>query len=129
MCVYVIVCLYVCLFVCVCVCVCDCLNNNCISGRTTEELPDVKKQEFISNETNYVDVYPMIWKEFMQSGYVTLFAEDMPQYGTFQLRLNGFQQIPVDHYMRPFWMAAGNSTLKRFFALAVNQVIDTSPLT
>ena len=37
---------------------------------------------------------------------MTLYAEDQPSLGTWQLRLNGFEEQPVDHYMRPFWQAA-----------------------
>ena len=59
----------------------------------------------------YVDAYPFIWKQFEYNGYVTLFAEDQPTYGTFQHRLNGFENLPVDHYMRPFWLAALGSRL------------------
>ena len=39
----------------------------------------------------------------------------MPFVGMFQMRLSGFREIPVDHYMRHFWMAAENSTINRGF--------------
>ena len=42
---------------------------------------------------------------------MTLYAEDQPSLGTFQLRLNGFEEPPVDHYMRPFWQAALSSEI------------------
>ena len=89
-------------------------------GRTDLELPDARKEKVITNETKYVDSYPMIWNKFKQSGYVTLFAEDKPQYGTFEMRLNGFKKIPVDHYLRPFWMAANNASTKSYLCIGTN---------
>ena len=53
----------------------------------------------------------MIWKQFKRSGYVTLFNEDTPEFGTFEMYLNGFQEVPVDHYLRPFWLAVRNSSV------------------
>jgi hypothetical protein len=35
---------------------------------------------------------------------VTAFAEDTPEYGIFTYRLNGFDKIPTDHYMRPYYV-------------------------
>lgn len=61
--------------------------------------------------STYVDTYPLIWNKFEQAGYVTMFAEDMPEIGTFNLRFNGFEQVPTDHYMRPFWQAVVESSL------------------
>ena len=65
------------------------------------------------NGSHYVDIYPLIWNKFEQSGYVTLYTEDQPNLGTFQLRLNGFEEEPVDHYMRHFWLAIQNSKLRK----------------
>ena len=33
--------------------------------------------------------------------------------GTFQLRFNGFEEKPVDHYIRPFWQAIHDAQLHR----------------
>lgn len=38
------------------------------------------------------------------NGYVTQWAEDMQYVGTFQYRLKGFRNPPVDHYGRPFYL-------------------------
>lgn len=59
----------------------------------------------------YVDLLSFIWNKFEQSGYVTLYAEDQPRLGTFQAHYHGFEIPPVDHYMRPFWLAASESNL------------------
>ena len=54
----------------------------------------------------FVDALPFIWNKFEMSGYVTLYAEERPDIHTFNLRLNGFENLPVDRYMRPFWLAS-----------------------
>lgn len=59
----------------------------------------------------YVDNFPFIWYKYEQSGYVTLFAEDQPDLGTFETLYHGFEEMPADHYMRPFWLAALSSDL------------------
>ncbi|XP_063430259.1 uncharacterized protein LOC134712542 [Mytilus trossulus] len=80
-----------------------------LTGKTEMELPEVRKHMF---ESGYVDKYPFIWKEFEKHGYATVYAEDEPSIGTFNLRLNGFDKPPTDHYMRPFWQAVWQSTLR-----------------
>lgn len=80
-----------------------------LTGKTEMELPEVRKDEIDSKN---VDSYPLIWKKFKDHGYATLFAEDEPSINTFNLRLNGFEQQPTDHYMRPFWQALWQSTLQ-----------------
>lgn len=42
-----------------------------------------------------------------------MFAEDEPSIGVFNLRLNGFDEQPTDHYMRPFWQSLWESELRR----------------
>jgi len=63
----------------------------------------------VSGDTaQYIDALPYIWNKFEQTGYVTMYAEDQPDLGTFQTLFHGFENPPVDHYMRPFWIAAAN---------------------
>ena len=52
------------------------------------ELPEVRRNKI---DSEHVDVYPLIWKKFRDKGYATLYAEDEPSIGAFNLRLNGFQ--------------------------------------
>ncbi|GJQ86031.1 hypothetical protein Trydic_g14975, partial [Trypoxylus dichotomus] len=73
-----------------------------LTGRTELELPDVRKR-FTNTQT--VDVYPFIWKDFQENGYVTGFLEDLPYTGIYQYRLKGFSNPPTDHYMRPYYLA------------------------
>lgn len=58
-----------------------------LTGKTELELPDTRKR--IPN-SNFVNVYPFIWKDFKEAGYVTAFFEDLPEQGTFTYRLKGF---------------------------------------
>ncbi|CAG9805099.1 unnamed protein product [Chironomus riparius] len=73
-----------------------------LTGYTELELPETRKRKFSSN---YVNVYPMIWKEYQKAGYVTSFNEDQPKIGTFSYRLKGFDEQPTDHYMRNYYVA------------------------
>jgi hypothetical protein len=79
-----------------------------LTGRNESQLPEVRKSVV---GATYVDSYPLIWNKFEQNGYVTFYAEDDPSISTFNLRLNGFEQPPTDHYMRPFWLASQSSDL------------------
>lgn len=55
---------------------------------------------------NYVDVYPFIWRNFSQAGYVTQYGEDTPYIGTFTYRMKGFNRQPTDLYLRPYYLRA-----------------------
>ncbi|KAK2140947.1 hypothetical protein LSH36_1199g00017 [Paralvinella palmiformis] len=79
-----------------------------LTGHTRPELLESRRNKL---GTHSVDVFPLIWKDFNKSGYVTLFAEDSPEISVFSLRFTGFDKPPVDHYMRPFWLAASKSTI------------------
>lgn len=80
-----------------------------VKGKTEMELPEARTSVF---ESGTVDAYPFIWNHFRDQGYVTLFAEDEPSISTFNLRLNGFENQPTDHYMRHFWLALWDSSLR-----------------
>lgn len=74
-----------------------------LTGQTELELPDTRKR---FKNTQFVDVYPFIWKYFKHQSYVTGFFEDVPELSTFTYRLNGFNETPTDHYMRPYYLAS-----------------------
>lgn len=65
-----------------------------LTGLKETELPEARRG---FKNANYVDSFPWIWKKFKQNGYVTQWAEDMQSIGTFQLRMLGFKEQPVDH--------------------------------
>ncbi|XP_045203694.2 uncharacterized protein LOC123556784 isoform X2 [Mercenaria mercenaria] len=54
--------------------------------------------------TDTFDQLPFLWRNFSDRGYATLFAEDMPNFGTFTYFAGGFNKQPTDHYFRPFWL-------------------------
>jgi hypothetical protein len=71
-----------------------------------DELPGDMSNDFF-------DEWPIIWKDFKRSGYMTYYAEDYPQFNLFKYLSNGFKQQPTDHYFRPFWLKLYNSFLHR----------------
>lgn len=76
-----------------------------LTGFTELELPETRKR---ITDSEAVDIYPFIFKEFQRHGYVTAFNEDLPNVGTFSYRLNGFREQPTAHYMRSFYLALEN---------------------
>ncbi|ELT99387.1 hypothetical protein CAPTEDRAFT_160399, partial [Capitella teleta] len=81
-----------------------------LTGKRETELPEARINQVGSQ---YVDAFNFIWNKFEQNGYVSLYAEDRPAVGTFQQHHNGFEEMPVDHYMRPFWLASSESDLNK----------------
>ncbi|XP_048585683.1 uncharacterized protein LOC5510781 isoform X2 [Nematostella vectensis] len=74
-----------------------------LTGRTVEE--NCEKQEGRRGEpgSTPIDGWPFIFKELKETGFASMFSEDDPKLGTFQMRLLGFTEPPVDHYARPMW--------------------------
>lgn len=79
-----------------------CVVPKLLTGYTELELPETRKR---ISESVFVNTYPFIFYEYAQHGYVSAFNEDLPDVGTFSLRLNGFREQPTTHYMRPFYLA------------------------
>ncbi|TMS37546.1 hypothetical protein L596_004455 [Steinernema carpocapsae] len=71
-----------------------------LTAGTELELPLTRKR---FKNANYVDVYPFIWNNFSDAGYMTLYGEDAAAIGTFTYRLKGFKKQPTDHYTRTFF--------------------------
>ncbi|GAB0091979.1 uncharacterized protein DMENIID0001_069050 [Sergentomyia squamirostris] len=86
-----------------------------LTGLTELELPETRKR---MRNSNFVNIYPMIWKDYEQDGYVTAFNEDVPDIGTFSYRLNGFDDQPTHHYMRTYYLAI-KGELNRYRKLCV----------
>ncbi|XP_078350105.1 uncharacterized protein LOC144634923 [Oculina patagonica] len=76
-----------------------------LTGRTVEE--NCKRHEARTgfDGAGTLDKWPFIFKTFKKYGYATLFSEDAPPVGAFNMRLTGFNEPPSDHYARPFWTA------------------------
>ncbi|XP_054271598.1 uncharacterized protein LOC128993578 [Macrosteles quadrilineatus] len=75
-----------------------------LTGKTELELPDTRKR--MGDKASFVNVYPFIWNDFAESGYVTAYMEDTPSNGIWTYRLKGFDSQPTDHYMRTFFVEA-----------------------
>lgn len=73
-----------------------------LTGSNEEELPEARRG---FKNARSVDDHPWIWKDFQKRGYVTQWGEDGAAFGTFTYRMLGFYDQPVDHYMRPFYLA------------------------
>uniref|UniRef100_T1IJT6 Uncharacterized protein n=1 Tax=Strigamia maritima TaxID=126957 RepID=T1IJT6_STRMM len=56
----------------------------------------------------------LIWKEFSQNGYRTLFGEDAPKIATFNYMKGGFYKQPTDYYLRPITLANEVSLVKKY---------------
>ena len=74
-----------------------------LTGKYLAELPETRKG---FTDASHVDNYPWIWKELQEKNYVTQFGEDEPGMAAFNLRLRGFKDQPVDHYMRTYYLQA-----------------------
>ncbi|KAH9491793.1 hypothetical protein Btru_029522 [Bulinus truncatus] len=75
-------------------------------GLLQHEIPDILERS--------LDDLDFIWKHYKNQGYVTMFAEDEPHLGVFNLRLKGFEEMPTDHYMRYFWQFQRESHLHSY---------------
>lgn len=80
------------------------------TGLNEQQLPEARRS---FSDSQPVDRWPFIFKEFEAKGYATMFQEDATLYGTFNYRLHGFKDEPTDHYGRPFYLAANDAIPKR----------------
>lgn len=72
-----------------------------LTGKTELELPEARRSH---KGAKPVNGHPWIWKDFKKLGYVTQYAEDLCNIGTFTYRMLGFKDPPVDHYMRTYFL-------------------------
>ncbi|KAK3725777.1 hypothetical protein RRG08_030007 [Elysia crispata] len=74
-----------------------------LTGQAELDLPTARRDQ---RKAVHVDGFPWIWQDFKKAGYVTAWGEDMSYIGTFQMRLKGFKEQPVDHYVRTYFLSA-----------------------
>ncbi|CAF3208149.1 unnamed protein product, partial [Rotaria sp. Silwood2] len=79
-----------------------------LTGFKEIELPSTLYRD---HNSSFVDIYPFIWNKYHQQGYVTGYAEDRVEYGTWTLRLKGFEKTPTDHYLLPFYRMESTKSL------------------
>ncbi|TKR60590.1 hypothetical protein L596_027817 [Steinernema carpocapsae] len=74
-----------------------------LTAKTELELPPTRKTH---KSPTFVDVYPFIWNNFSDAGYVTVYGEDAAAMGIYSHRMKGFDKQPTDHYVRTFFQEA-----------------------
>jgi len=55
------------------------------SGRTELELPETRKR--MGDKASFVNIYPFVWKEFQENGYVTGESNPLPLFDTQLFRI------------------------------------------
>ena len=60
-------------------------------------------RKFKSFDTTYHDLLPFIWTKYQLNGYLTMFNEENPEFGTFTYLKNGFRYSPTHFYTTPFF--------------------------
>ena len=81
-----------------------------LTGKSEQELPEARRGH---KGVNTVDGHPWIWKDLKRLGYVTQYAEDRANMATFNYRMLGFKDQPVDHYMRTYFLETEKRGRKR----------------
>ncbi|GMT08917.1 hypothetical protein PFISCL1PPCAC_214, partial [Pristionchus fissidentatus] len=95
-----------------------------LTGKTEEELPLTRRR--YDNASFLDDVYPLVWNNFSDAGYATMFGEDCGGVGMFTYRLKGFRKQPTDHYLRPHarhMERASVPWIKSFFYDGTHEII------
>ncbi|XP_064464125.1 uncharacterized protein LOC135375314 [Ornithodoros turicata] len=57
----------------------------------------------------FYDDYKLIWYQYANLGYRTMFMEETPYYGLFSYYCRGFFRQPTDYYPRPFTIVVDSS--------------------
>ncbi|XP_022700710.1 uncharacterized protein LOC111267030 isoform X1 [Varroa jacobsoni] len=81
-------------------------QNPLINGLTEDEAMSYKNKGFFDMLTDQ-----MIWSEYVEFGYRSLFLEESAHFGLFHYHFKGFHKAPVDYYTRPMVMTVETSPL------------------
>ena len=72
-----------------------------LTGVPEKEQPEARRG---FPKTGPVDRWNFIYKEMHKKNYITMEADDGPDYSAFQYRLHGFNKQPTTSYPRPLWL-------------------------
>lgn len=67
------------------------------TGHYQYELPEARKR---FDNSSFLDDWPLIFKDYRKAGYGTVYAEEQPEFNAYTYKLKGFNETPVDHYLR-----------------------------
>lgn len=84
-------------------------QNPLINGMSDKEVFQLERDKFYDEVTDL-----MIWNEFAERGYRSLFMEESPYYGLYNYNLKGFHNPPSDYYLRPIVQAMDASNLRHY---------------
>ncbi|XP_042893916.1 uncharacterized protein LOC122267820 isoform X1 [Penaeus japonicus] len=76
-----------------------------LMGLTEKELTETCQPK----RTKFDDC-PLIWKNFSDAGYITVYGEDDPYSGSFHYNRYGFLKEPTDFYNRPYMLVSHSYT-------------------
>lgn len=76
-----------------------------LMGLTEKELTETCQPK----RTKFDDC-PLIWKNFSDAGYITVYGEDDPYSGSFHYNRYGFVKEPTDYYNRPYMLVSHSYT-------------------
>ena len=72
-----------------------------IFGDQPENLKPEGRRGFVNSQQ--IDRWPSIIKDYKVNGYVTVHSEDEPWINSFNFRLRGFKEQPTFKYLRTWW--------------------------
>ncbi|GIY23125.1 uncharacterized protein CDAR_469641 [Caerostris darwini] len=81
--------------------------NPMLTGRFVQDIWNESVKDIM-----YFDDVDIIWKRFAKKGYRTFYAEDSPYFGLYNYGRRGFNETPVDYYMRPLYLDLHNSEVR-----------------
>ena len=76
--------------------------------------PDDVTTTFLVECCSFFDrlIDQMIWSEYQEVGYRSLFLEESPSFGLYHYHLKGFKRTPADYYSYPLLKSLEKSPLR-----------------
>ena len=86
------------------------LGYNRVGDNTFPNLVSLLTGHHVKELGKDLDLLPLVFKNFSEAGYRTLFGEDSAKMDTFNYLRRGFKTPPADYYFRPLSIAASGDT-------------------